>query len=793
MSYRKLAPPLLLALSTLLLAAAGEPGVVEGQVSIVEASPGSEGSYGTLKFEGTVDPKSLPAARSESRARGAKPNRTLAAKPAFSGASQPSGPDANTDAQASEGRLSPPAINASFAGLSSVDNSFALVPPDPQLAAGPTHIIEMVNVVGRIYDKSGNVLSTFFLDNLFNVPAGYRDFDPKVIYDAVSGRFFAAHASFCDDADGPCVSDEGRLHFAVSTTNNPLDLWNTYSTSLPNDFQDYPGIGLTDDKVTISYNRFDIDGPPGAVSPGCFASSGYCGVQTLVVQKSHLVSGAPAPATFLTPATTTHFTVRPAHSLGAVSTQFMASSDNPISNVLHVWQITGTPAAVDVSVIDAAHPAIGNLVTPPDAQQLGTTDVIQTNDNRILEAVWRNNRMWVTAAGACTPAGDSATRSCLKLIEVNTSNNTVVQDFFFGTASRYLYYPAIRTDACGNLHVVYSRSSSTEFAQTRVSGRLATDPPNTMSGDNLLKAGEIVYTQDPALDESPYRWGDYMGAALDPADPSVVWVVGEYAKNDPFERWGTWIGKLRFAADADADCIPDVTDNCPSVSNPTQSNVDGDAFGDACDNCPTVNNPTQSNVDGDGFGDACDPDIDGDGIANASDPERDGDRVLNVDESACGSDPNDGSRRPERVDGIFFGVSDDGDALVDEALPPGASSSDCDGDGFKGSAEVSIFSGGGNGDRDPCGNNGWPADLSNQVAVNQLNLSDLASFVAGPRRLGTSPGHPDYSARWDVVPGSTVGAYINVQDIAALVTGKSGYPPMFPGARAYGQFCPWPQ
>jgi Thrombospondin type 3 repeat len=223
------------------------------------------------------------------------------------------------------------------------------------------------------------------------------------------------------------------------------------------------------------------------------------------------------------------------------------------------------------------------------------------------------------------------------------------------------------------------------------------------------------------------------------------------------------------------------------------NDTDGDGHEDTLDNCPSASNPTQSNVDPDGFGDACDPDIDADGIVNASDPERDGDKVLNVDETPCGSDPNDGSRRPERVDGMFFEVTDDGDIPVDEALPAGAANFDCDGDGYKGSAEASIFSGGGNGDRDPCGNNGWPSDLSTQAPANQLNLSDLASFVSPIRRLGTTPANAEYSARWDIVPGSTIGAYINVQDIAALLLGPSGYPPMLPGVRAYGQTCFWPQ
>ena len=729
MHYRNLVRALLLTLCAMLLGMAAEPRVAVGRASAGGQSPGAahSGSYGTLKFEGTVDIGSLPAAPTETPRYAVNVNRSLGPKPSYSGDSPSAAPAANSLSSDGPGTLSPPPINANFAGLSSGHNPFPLVPPDPQLAVGPSHIIEMVNITGAVYDKSGVLLSVFSLAGLFNTPSGYPNFDPKVIYDAASGRFFGVYVSLCDNLFGPpCASDEGRLHFAVSTTSNPLDLWNTYSTSLANDFQDYPGIGVTSDKITISYNRFDIDYPDGPLSPGC-SFEGFCGVQTLVIQKSHLVAGAASPATFLTPPDLGHFTVRPAHSLSDGTTQYMASATDISSNVFHFWQITGSPAAANVSVSDAAHPAIGNLVTPPNAQQAGTSDLIQTNDNRILEAVWRNNRMWMSATAACVPAGDSTTRSCLKLIEFNTSNNTLVQDFLFGVAGRYLYYPAIRTDASGNLYVVYSRSSSSEFAQVRVSGRLNTDPPNTMTGDTLLKAGEVAYTQNPALDQSPYRWGDYMGAAVDPADPSIVWVVGEYAKNDSFEKWGTWIGKLQFPPDSDGDGVVDAADNCPLTANPEQGDMDGDLIGDFCD-----------------------PDTDGDGVLNTSDLDDDADKVQDVAEPSCGGHPLNPARRPERIDGVFAGVSDDGDAQVDEALPPGTAGFDCDGDGFIGSTEQYVFSAGNTvNDQKKCGVDSWPADINNSGFVDIIgDISTVTNYFGqsvppAPRRYNIAPDPPD--------------------------------------------------
>lgn len=188
--------------------------------------------------------------------------------------------------------------------------------------------------------------------------------------------------------------------------------------------------------------------------------------------------------------------------------------------------------------------------------------------------------------------------------------------------------------------------------------------------------------------------------------------------------------------------------------------------------------------------------------------DEDCDGVTDAAEDACAGagQRRQYHRRPERIDGAFGGVDDDGDGLIDERLPTGADAYDCDGDGFTGSAEKHVYysenSENFRGDQDPCGSApdsgpfhtplGWPADLKGGIATaNKVTLQDLSAFVAPVRRLNTSLGHPNFDQRWDLVPGSAGSAdQINLLDISRLSTLA---PSMLAGALAFnGPSCPWP-
>src|SRR5207247_4629500 len=120
---------------------------------------------------------------------------------------------------------------------------------------------------------------------------------------------------------------------------------------------------------------------------------------------------------------------------------------------------------------------------------LGSRSTLDTADNRVHDAMWADDRLWLALADGCIPAGDRV-RSCVRLIEVDTANGTISQDFDLGISGKYLFYPALRTDAADNLVVVFGYSSATEYPEPRAATRPVHDPPNTIGAERVIPVAE---------------------------------------------------------------------------------------------------------------------------------------------------------------------------------------------------------------------------------------------------------------------------------------------------------------
>lgn len=281
--------------------------------------------------------------------------------------------------------------------------------------------------------------------------------------------------------------------------------------------------------------------------------------------------------------------------------------------------------------------------------------------------------------------------------------------------------------------------------------------PNTPANE----AG-FPYRTNPATDGA-YVFLDYAQTVRDFDDDGIENTLDTC----PGVATTTWNPRISDpVGDPDGDGIPGKDDlsqsgeqllpgtGCDPMPLTAATDHDGDGFANREDNCPLIAND-QTDTDGDAIGDACDVvDTAGDGHLH---------EVCVTSSVSIGS----GGTAPTPACPKFV--------------------LDMDNDGFKDDAELII----GTGPNDPCGFSGWPADLApSGVSANRVDLLDLSSFVAPVRKLNTSPGDPNYNARWDISPGGMVGAAINLLDMSLLVTVK---PPMLEGPRAFnGPPCPYP-
>ena len=429
-----------------------------------------------------------------------------------------------------------------------------VTPPDNGLAVGPNHVVEMVNSSGTIWNKSGgNPIQIFDLNTFFLVPSGYAFSDPRVLYDQLSQRWFASGVAFVTPSFGSVIV------IAVSTTSDPTGTWVQYSTDNSSDItHDQPKFGVSDDKFVISWNDF-------------LSAQFFQGGSTFIFEKSQMVAGSSTVNGAAIGPDSTRVALVPAVQLSAGSPEYIAYNNSDCSTLgcnkgsptFGLAWITGTPLGGNLAW-NEADPAIAATSQPPNADQPGMPASIATNDDRFLTAIWQNGVLWTGGNDACLPANDSATRPCSRLIQVLTSTQAIHQSFDIASFGGGLYYPAFAMDAGGSMYVVYNISSPAQNVGVRITGQTASAPIQTVAGGQTIKAGETTYDMNPCFGTAgASRWGDYSGAAIDPQNPSDVWVASEYAAvgttaspSDAGCAWGTFAGRLTFSAPAVGSVSP---------------------------------------------------------------------------------------------------------------------------------------------------------------------------------------------------------------------------------------------
>jgi hypothetical protein len=419
-------------------------------------------------------------------------------------------------------------------------------PMDPSLAAGPAHLIAMTNVHIVFYTKVGDSLAGATLSAFFQPGSQTPNvFDPRVVYDPGSSRFFAMCLAV---GSTPAAAFE----LAVSNGPDPTLGWTLYEVSNLQDGQgiDYPYIGFGAGAVYLAGNyRSTLFGWP--VGSPTHASGVW------VIDKAALIAAQPAAvwrftdvpgeSHFPTPEPCTSWSVPPSGLDNFLSSFESVDSNNWRVLVWGVRLPAGWPGAMPtLDRHSYTTPALGAV---PNATQLGGPALLQTNN------VGSPPSLYTFMNGHIHTAlhGPSGSGLFVRHYDINVSGWTSVsgttEDFWDG--SSFHYYPSVAVNPWGDVGLVYSRSSVSEYASALCAIRGQDEV--SFQSSQMLKAGERYYGNPPDTPATLYRWGDYSGAAVDPITGGL-WFLNLYAGTAPGGGpvQATWIGYVPHAVFVDA-------------------------------------------------------------------------------------------------------------------------------------------------------------------------------------------------------------------------------------------------
>lgn len=375
-------------------------------------------------------------------------------------------------------------------------------PPDPDIAVGPNHIVAVVNSSIAFFTKAGTntfqqTSETFFA----GLGAGTFQFDPKCFYDKVHGRFVAV---FLERQTNPQVS---KILLAVSDDSDPAGVWYKYrieariTVNGTNYWLDYPGFGYNKDAIVLTGNMFGF-------------SSGFEGVQFLIIPTSTVLSGGPA---------TVHYLRDEDGASAQVSEVQDANFDRVFcisrngSSSMSVYGLTNLATAPTVTKTSVTVPQNSRPTIDAPSTNGQTLDGL---DGRVMNAVWRGGRLLTSHTV------QSNSRLRVRWYEIATNNwpvsgspSLVQSGEVAGPTGIHFHMPTVNKNSAGDISMIFTRSSTSITADIMYVGRFESDPAGTMGTPvSLESSAGSNYTQD--------RWGDYFGVDVDPVDDNTFWGIG---------------------------------------------------------------------------------------------------------------------------------------------------------------------------------------------------------------------------------------------------------------------------
>ncbi|MEJ7629726.1 MAG: hypothetical protein WKF54_09060 [Nocardioidaceae bacterium] len=424
-----------------------------------------------------------------------------------------------------------PTQRANFAGIRDTSG----VPSDSTGAIGTTRYIELVNSKYGIYSRTNALVGTGTLNTLVGASSFDNVFDPQVIWDPGTKRFYYA-------ADQIASSGENFLAIGFSTTASPSTAADFCQYVLSygfTDFPDYPKLGDTKDFWVLGVNVF---------SPNTFTGS-----DIIAITKPAAGTTCPDPTTFGvtikpdiknadgSPA----FTPVPANQTDTSGTGWVVA--RPISlpaSLLSVFKVTRNTTTGAAVISNGSNVAVASYTVAPNAPQSGTTRLLDTSDARNTQAVSAVDPLRSGKVGLWTQhTTQGGAGAEVRWYEIDPVGKTLFQSGKVTSSSLFNFNGAVspdrkvqgRTKAFGDSMVLnFNTSSSTTFPAIKVVSKVgagAQSAPTTV----VTSAGPNIDFSCPNTGDS-CRWGDYAAATPDPAASAtaatgVVYGTSQYNKD----------------------------------------------------------------------------------------------------------------------------------------------------------------------------------------------------------------------------------------------------------------------
>ena len=417
------------------------------------------------------------------------------------------------------------------------------IPPDPNMAVGPNHIVQIVNVQIAVFDKASGTMHAGYpktLGSLWSPLGGdcatQNAGDPIAQYDAVADRWLITQLGSLSPPFSQCI--------AVSQTNDPTGAYYLYSYSFGNNLNDYAKFGVWPTSTNSAYlstaNLFaggaNFIGAAlcaydrGAMLSGASSPTALC--YTISNDGGFLPSDldGPAPSPFNSPGYFLTFETLSSLRMYRLTPNFA----NPNSSTL------SAPPDINVSPFNMA--CGGGTCIP----QPGTSNQLDSLADRLMyRLAYRNfNDHEAMVVNHSVTSGSSVGVRWYELRgNFSSGSPTVYQQGPFAPDSDYRWMGSIAMDKNGDIALGYSTSSNTTYPAIRFTGRTSAYPLNTMAPETTLQVGggsQTGYT----------RWGDYTAMRIDPSDDTTFWYTNEYYSSTSSGSWKTFIGSFHIAPTA---------------------------------------------------------------------------------------------------------------------------------------------------------------------------------------------------------------------------------------------------